>query len=199
MNDGVVGPPDPVPDCEALLAAAGIEWEPARLPITRHENGDVCGVDFALRYVAGPTGVRWSPRPVVSCRMALALARMEAIVQEEAERILGTRVTRIRQGGTTACRRIGRFPGMMSEHSYANAIDLKSFDTADGGTVSIADHFGGTAPEPSTDPGRFLREVAYRLYDEDVFSCVLTEFWDDAHHDHFHVDLARYRVDGTRR
>jgi hypothetical protein len=31
-----------------------------------------------------------------------------------------------------------------------------------------------------------------------VFSVVLTPYWDALHRDHFHLDLARYRVDGTR-
>jgi hypothetical protein len=44
----------------------------------------------------------------------------------------------------------------------------------------------------------FLRSLARRLYDEDVFSVVLTPFFDALHRDHFHLDLARYRLDGTR-
>jgi hypothetical protein len=130
--------------------------------------------------------------------MALALARFERVAQEEAERELGSRIVRVEQGGTTSCRRIGRFPGLMSEHSYANAIDVRSFRLADGRTVSVKEHFGKVGEEPTSPQGRFLRALAHRLYDENVFSVVLTAFWDDLHRDHFHLDLARYRVDGTR-
>jgi hypothetical protein len=46
--------------------------------------------------------------------------------------------------------------------------------------------------------GRFLRSVATRLYDEGVFSVVITPFFDALHRDHFHLDQARYRNDGSR-
>ncbi|MBI5488243.1 MAG: extensin family protein [Deltaproteobacteria bacterium] len=197
-NDLVTGPPDPIPDCEARLEAAGVRSDPASLPVRRRPNGDVCGVEQAVTYREGPTGIRWSPHPVASCGLALALARLEAVAQEEAERFLGSRITRIEQGGTTACRRIARFPGMMSEHSFANGIDVRSFKLADGRTVTVQRWFGPTDEEPATPEGRFLRSLAHRLYDEDVFSVVLTAFWDRLHDDHFHLDLARYRVDGTR-
>jgi hypothetical protein len=197
-NDGLGGPPDPIPECEAALLAAGVDHGPASLPVTRRRNGDVCGVEQAVSYRSGPTGIRWSPRPVVSCGMALALARFERVAQEEAERRLGSRIVRAEQGGTTSCRRIGRFPGLMSEHSFANGIDVRSFLLEDGRTISVQEHFGAVGEEPTRPEGLFLRELAHRLYDEDVFSVVLTAFWDDLHRDHFHLDLARYRVDGTR-
>jgi hypothetical protein len=38
----------------------------------------------------------------------------------------------------------------------------------------------------------------HRAFDERLFSVVLTPYWDKLHSDHFHFDLARYHVDGTR-
>ncbi|MDI7269809.1 MAG: extensin family protein, partial [Myxococcota bacterium] len=141
---------------------------------------------------------RWSPGPVVTCGMALGLARLETIAQEEAQRLLGARVERIEHGGSYGCRRIARFPWMMSEHGFANAIDVRRFVLADGRAISVERHFGPVDEEPAAPESRFLRTLARRLYDEDVFSCVLTAFWDHLHRDHFHFDQARYRVDGTR-
>jgi hypothetical protein len=46
--------------------------------------------------------------------------------------------------------------------------------------------------------GLFLRTLARGAYDDGTFSCVITEFFDPLHRNHIHVDLARYRVDGTR-
>ena len=40
--------------------------------------------------------------------------------------------------------------------------------------------------------------MANRLYDEGAFSVVITPFFDSLHRDHFHLDQARYRVDGSR-
>jgi hypothetical protein len=141
----------------------------------------------------GPEGgVRWSSSPVVSCGMALALGRFEKVLAEVAKAELGSRVVRIEQVGTYNCRKMARFD-MVSEHSYANAIDLRSFRLADGRTVSVQRHFGRPGAE-----GRFLHALARRLYDDGVFSVVLTEYFDRLHRDHFHLDLARYRIDGTR-
>jgi hypothetical protein len=58
---------------------------------------------------------------------------------------------------------------------------------------------GKLEQEPSDARAIFLRAAARRAYDDGVFSVVLTPYFDPLHRDHFHVDLARYRVDGTRR
>jgi hypothetical protein len=129
--------------------------------------------------------------------MALGLARFEAMVQEEATRLYGKRVTRIEQGGTYSCRKMARFK-MVSEHSYANAIDVYAFRLSDGRRVSVQRDFGALGVEPTVVPGLFLRTVARRAYDEGRFSVVLTRFFDELHRDHFHLDMARYRIDGTR-
>jgi hypothetical protein len=128
----------------------------------------------------------------------LALARFEAVVQEEASAAFGKPVARIEQGGTYSCRRMSRFQNMVSEHSYANAIDIKAFVLVNGQRVSVLRDFGSVDIEPTAAKGRFLRTLSRRLFDEGVFSVVLTPFWDALHRDHFHLDLARYRVDGTR-
>jgi hypothetical protein len=130
--------------------------------------------------------------------LALALARFEALLQEESERTFGVRVKRINQGGTYSCRKMARFSTMVSEHSYANAIDLRSFTLENGNTISVKQHYGKPDTEPSTDEARFLRRLANRAFDEGVFSVVLTPKFDRLHADHFHVDMARYRVDGSR-
>jgi hypothetical protein len=129
--------------------------------------------------------------------MALALARFEQIAVEEAERLLGAGVTRIRHGGTYSCRNMSRFR-LVSEHSYANAIDVYELVLSNGKKISIKRDFcpiDGSAVGPT---GEYLRTLARRCYDENVFSVVLTSYFDRLHSDHLHMDLARYRVDGTR-
>jgi len=111
---------------------------------------------------------------------------------------LGARVKRAVHAGTYSCRHMARFSHMVSEHSYANAIDLRSLTLDDGRTIAIVKDFGPLDEDPPTDAGRFLRSVAHRAYDERIFSVVLTPRFDALHRDHFHLDMARYRVDGTR-
>lgn len=196
-NDRVVAPPDAFADCAARLTAANVNTKPAELPLKRSSTGHTCGAPQVVVYAGVPGGARIRPAPLVTCGMALALARFETILQEEAARELGSAVVSVTQGGTYNCREMARFD-LVSEHSYANAIDLKSFTLKNGRTVSVERHFGRPGVEPSQPEGRFLRALAHRLYDEGVFSVVLTEYFDRLHRDHFHLDLARYRIDGTR-
>jgi hypothetical protein len=195
-DDHVVAPPDAIPDCEARLSRAGVRFKLRPLPVHR-QGGIECGAPQAIEYREGPTGIRWWPVPVVSCGLGLALARFEAVLQDEAQREFGVGMAAVEQGGTYSCRAMARFR-LVSEHSYANALDLRSFRTKNGKTISVLAHFGKPSQEPVTTEGRFLRQLARRAYDEGVFSVVVTRFFDELHRDHVHVDLARYRVDGTR-
>ena len=194
-NDEVVGPPGLIPDCEARLEAAKVRYELAKLPLTRQAGGAICGTQQAVIYRQGPRGVRYGSAPVVSCGMALALASFEHVLTDRALAVFGKRVVSVQQGGTYSCRKMARFSALVSEHSYANAIDIKSFRLENGRVISVLRHFDALPGRPE---GEFLRTLASRLYDERIFSVVLTERFDPLHRDHFHLDLARYRVDGTR-
>jgi hypothetical protein len=197
-NDEEVAPPAVLPDCEARLSAAGVEFASAELPLKMTRAGFQCGSEQAVRYRRGPGRIRYGSSPVLTCGMALALARFELVLQEEAVSHFGRRVARIEQGGTYSCRTMARYRDFVSEHSYGNAIDLYAFVLDDGRRISVLSHFGKLDVEPKRVEARFLRAVARRAFDENVFSVVLTPFFDNLHKNHFHVDLARYRVDGTR-
>ena len=133
----------------------------------------------------------------MTCRLALALGRLEQLAQEEAARHLQRRIVRLVQGGTYNCRKMVRFD-FISEHSYANAIDIREFWLEGGQRLSVRRHFGALNDPPRTPEARFLRSLAARAFNERLFSVVLTPYWDKLHADHFHFDLARYHVDGTR-
>lgn len=192
-NDFTVGPPESPPDCHERLLAAGVKFKPAELPVRTTASGSVCGAEQTVIYLGSKHGVRYSPAPLVTCGMALALARFDEVVQRGAEATLGSRVRSVRHLGTYSCRKMARFPGWISEHSYANAIDIQSFVLESWRSVKVTSYQRANA----TAETRFLREAARALYDEGVFSVVLTPAYDRLHHDHFHLDLARYRVDGT--
>jgi hypothetical protein len=193
-NDLVVAPPDEIADCQAKLMRAKVRYRAAELPV-RETRGAVCGAEQVVVYQRGPRSIRYNSAPLVTCGMALALARFEEVVTAEALSKFNQRVVAIEQGGTYSCRKMARFSSMVSEHSYANAIDIRSFRLENGRVISVLRHFDAPAGRPQ---GEFLRTLARRLYDEDVFSVVLTVRFDRLHRDHFHLDLARYRVDGTR-
>ena len=199
-DDLVVAPPAPRPDCESALVAAGVKFAHAKIPVHLEGKGRTqltCGAEQVVLYRGSTSGISYSPAPVMTCTMALALARFEVIVQEEAARTFGERVVRITQLGTYACREMAAYRGWVSEHAYANAIDVESFVFKSGRRLSVLQGFE-RGDDTRTRAGSFLRSVSQRAYDEETFSNVLTPFFDDLHRNHFHLDLARYRNDGTR-
>lgn len=198
-DDLVVGPPDILPDCEGQLARAGVTFRVASLPVHKDHDGKMlCGAPQVVAYLRGPGSISYDPPPLLTCGMALALASYERIVQEEAARVFSSPVVRIEQIGTYNCRGIVRFKGIISEHSYANAVDLTRFIFRNGKSVSVLGDFDKGDGSPTKPAGDFLRAISQRGEDEEIFSNVLTPFWDAAHKNHFHLDLARYRVEGAR-
>lgn len=199
-DDLVVAPPAPRASCDVELKAAGIRYRAASIPV--HETGRkrkiTCGAEQVVVYQGGPSKIAYEPAPVLTCTMALALARFDAILQEEATRIYNKPVVRIHQLGTYSCREMANYPGWVSEHSYANAIDLETFVFKDGAKISVLKHFEKSEEAPKNKAGKLLFSVARRAYEENVFSAVLTPYFDTAHRNHFHLDLSRYRADGTR-
>lgn len=194
QDDYVVGPPVEIADCLAQLGALGVKAKPAQQPV--HQEGSrTCGSPQVVSYEGGPTGVRWNSPPKVTCLVALALVRFEAIVEEEALRNFGTKVKRLDHMGTYSCRPMVRF-NMASEHSFANAIDVGSVELTDGRKFSVDADWGAMAQPPSTPGATFFRTVARRTYDDGAFSVVLGPPWDALHKNHLHLDQARYRVDG---
>jgi len=191
-------PPAPLPGCEAALTTADVEFKTS--PLKMHWNGSkefLCGAKQVVVYRRSATKIRWSASPRVTCGVARALVAFEVIVQEEAERLFGREVASIEQMGTYNCRQIAAYAGWVSQHSFANAIDVKRFKLKGGREISVQKHYGRGTDAPSHKEGQFLRAVARRLVAEKVFNVVLTPNFDRAHHNHFHLDLAAYLVDGT--
>lgn len=197
-NDAVVAPPAVIVDCEARLRQLGVVFSAAELPV-KEARGKLptCGTEQAIVYKRGPEGIRYNSAPIVSCGMALGMARLETVLNEEAQRHLGQKVARIEQGGTYNCRKMARFT-LVSEHSYANAIDIRSVTLENGRKLTVLQSFGKVDAAPKRPESLFLRAVSNRLYDEGTFSVVITPFFDALHRDHIHLDQARYRVDGSR-
>jgi len=199
VDDLIVAPPAPRADCDDALKAAGIKFRRASIPVHREGKSKMtCGAEQVVTYLRGPEGIAYNAPPTVTCTLALALARFETIAEAEALRLFQKRVVRIDHLGTYACREMAAYPGWVSEHSYANAIDLEKLALSDGREISVQKYFEKTEAPPKRKEGEFLRVLSRRAYDEAVFSSVLTSYFDRLHTNHFHLDLARYRTDGSR-
>jgi hypothetical protein len=200
-DDDVVGPPDVIDDCEGTLKTAGVRFAKATLAVheeTFKKTKLVCGAHQVVFYLGGPGKIAYSPPPLLTCAMAAALASFEQIAQAEALAAFKSPIARIDQLGTYNCRVMPAHPTFVSEHAYANAIDVGRFVLKDGRNIEIVRDFDVGDDEPKRPAGRFLRVLSRRANDEDVFSHVLTPFYDALHKNHFHLDLSRYRTDGTR-
>ncbi|MHA1559311.1 MAG: extensin-like domain-containing protein [Alphaproteobacteria bacterium] len=154
-----------------------------------------CGMSKPLSVAALNDGtIVVGPTATIGCPMAVALEQwLEGSVQQAAWTRLGSQVVGIHQLSSYACRgRNGVVGADLSEHAFGNALDIASFELADGRVVSVEDDWSrGTQAERD-----FLREILATACQ--YFNTVLgpgVEF----HYDHFHVDLAHHNAAGTSR
>lgn len=87
-------------------------------------------------------------------------------------------------------------PNGISQHAYAMAIDLAGFTTSDDAFLSVNDDWvidpdsEETCDAPTVEgKDRFLHELICELKAAEVWNIVLTPNYNDAHRNHFHVDL----------
>lgn len=163
--------------CRAGLAARGAKT--AALPAIA--DGD-CGSALPLR-LTGVRGVAIRRPATTTCIMADALDRWTVeVVVPEAKRILGAAPEAILVGTSYQCRTRNRVAGaQLSEHAYANAVDVHGFAFAGRGEVAVKPHRRGS-PEAI-----FLAAVRRRACD--YFTTVLGPGTDAAHADHLHLDM----------
>ncbi len=200
-NDKIIKAPTKLSDCYQRLNQAGIAYYTSRLPLKNRVRGvPQCGSHDPIAYKHGPTEMSVFPHAIMDCRFALAFAEVEKLIQHEAKEILGQRVRRVRHLGTYNCRKMAK-KNLVSEHSFANAIDIKSFILEDGTELSVAEHFGPRDVRSFAElspAAQFIRSVSSKVYDKNIMSVSLGPFFDHLHGDHLPLDLAHYRLDGSR-
>src|SRR5262249_20641807 len=125
-------------ECTRLLSHTGDSIEISK-PIRNGQCGTPAPV--ILKRVAG---VEVNPPAVVNCRLAAKLHEwIKATVQPMAQELLGTSIKAITNASAYVCRqRIGTSAEKLSEHSFANALDISAFVTLDGGSIAVITHWG---------------------------------------------------------
>ncbi|HEX8164741.1 MAG TPA: extensin family protein [Beijerinckiaceae bacterium] len=172
--------------CLVRLAKLGVRAEPA--PAV--EDG-ACGSPHPLRLAGLPDGLEVAPPALVTCPVAEALAKwtLEA-VSAEAERHLSEAPRKILIGTSYECRGRNRQAGAkLSEHAFANAVDVMGFAFHKRPAVAVAAR-NGESPEALFQAAVRARACAY-------FTTVLGPGSDAAHADHLHLDM-RERRPGIR-
>jgi hypothetical protein len=97
----------------------------------------------------------------------------------------GSPVVKVETMGTYNCRNInGAASGSLSEHAFANAVDVAAFVLQDGRRISVLGGWNGDARE-----ARFLRSVRASACRR--FNTVLSPDYNAAHRDHMHFDMGR--------
>jgi hypothetical protein len=177
-------------------------------------EGD-CGAESPLTITAiGP--VKLGGQATMTCGMATALAALMPEAIKAATDILGSPLAALETGTGYECRnRNGDGSGKLSQHAFANALDIAAFKLADGRSISVAEGWphlppveaeasesaggektGEAAEKPpavspqqraTTPQARFLATVHKSACT--LFSTVLGPDANAAHRDHFHLDL----------
>jgi hypothetical protein len=174
--------------CLAALKASGAKF--TAQPAMKKPNKQGCGMPQGVTVTKGPTGIVYSPALEVDCSLAMELPKIEAILQEEAKASLGSEIKTIETLGSYACRATkgplttaygGK--GVLSEHAFGLAFDLKTVTTKKGTIVTVGKDWG-----KSTNKGAFLAPLRRRLLKESGITHVITPDYNAAHHDHLHID-----------
>jgi hypothetical protein len=129
--------------------------------------------------------VTLKPAATLRCKMASAIAAWVRTDIAPLANSLGSVIAGLDNFDSFECRGRHRIAGaILSEHGRANALDVRSFNFADGRTISLTDR---SVP-------RDLRETV--LHSACTrFSTVLGPGSDGYHEDHIHLDLMERRND----
>ncbi len=167
---------------------------PLRVSAFSASSLDLTASAPGIRNPAGGFLTRLNQESTMNCPMYAAVDRwLEQVVQPASMARFGQPVVELRIMGTYSCRRMnnGQASARMSEHSFANAMDVGGFRLADGSIISVLKGWKGGQEEQN-----FLREVHSGACSN--FATVLGPGADAFHYDHFHLDLARHGRGGNR-
>jgi hypothetical protein len=112
-------------------------------------KSSTCGLPAPVRLksLGSSSRIVFDPPVETNCRLMAALYRWTAdTLQPEAKKSYKSTVSRIVGASAYSCRNIYFLPtGNLSQHAFANAIDIGAFELADGRMVTILKGWGPTA------------------------------------------------------
>lgn len=126
-----------------------------------------CGAAAPVRLIAvgASPQVVLSPPAIMTCRMARAVHDWTTRdVQRLAKKHLKEEIIRIEVMSDYSCRNTyGRKVGKLSEHAFANALDVRGFSTASGKAVRLLKDWGPTARDIAAEKARLKAQREARL------------------------------------
>lgn len=154
-----------------------------------------CGAARPFEMAAAMGGkVSLKPAALLRCPMIPQVERWVSQVVEPAARYhYGSGLVELSVAASYGCRPMNHVSGArLSEHGYANALDVSGFTFENGHRVTLAGGWNGDSRDQA-----FLHDVHQGSCR--FFTTVLSPNYDSNHRDHFHLDLARHGRDGLKR
>lgn len=172
-------PPLTPNQCFAELKAADVRFSPLA---DRSQDGGCQTIDTIKLLDFGTPATNLG---AMTCPLAKNFAAWARYAVLPAARVhLGEDVVKIETMGTYSCRNIyGGRSGRLSQHAFANAVDVSAFILADGRRISLENGWNGGAKERAFLQA--LHKSACRR-----FGTVLGPDYNAAHYNHFHFDMS---------
>jgi hypothetical protein len=172
-------------DADKQLITLGVVYR--RIPDDESERG--CVIENGVE-VSRVGNVKLTRPALLTQDMAIRLGRwVKDSLEPEVQKTYRTQLAAIDVGGSYSCRNIygkpfgGRFAGRLSEHAFANAIDIGGFVLSDGRAVKYLNQWHGK------DGSRefFLATSTSAC---EIFNTTLTPDYDRFHRNHIHIDAS---------
>jgi hypothetical protein len=167
--------------CRADLTREGVRFRP--LPDRLFGGGCSALGTVQLTDIGTPV----TNLGAMTCPLARQFARWaREAVQPAAQQWLRSPVRRIESMGSYACRGLnGQAGARLSEHAFANAVDIGAFVLGDGRRITVREGWN----DPDSQVRGFLRAVHQAGCRR--FGVTLGPDANAQHHDHLHFDLGR--------
>jgi hypothetical protein len=180
--------------CLTRLAALGVSVHAAAAPV----DGKACIISMPIRVETvivrrGPGSlIQFPDLPLIDCRLAEPLARwVGGVVAPVFAASFSSALKAVRTGPGYECRNRNReATSKISAHATGLALDISSFELADGQIVSV----GSTSNAVSEAALGTVRTAACGW-----FTTVLGPGSDAEHENHLHVDIQQHGADGRYR
>ncbi|MEP6342293.1 MAG: extensin family protein [Maricaulaceae bacterium] len=152
-------------------------------PAVAKNSHDVCGWRNA-RSVSARSDTRLSPPDInMQCPLALGVHIWLGELNYTALRIFDSKIVEVHHAGSYSCRKqVGNSSGAWSEHAFANAWDITGFTLENGELISVLKDWDG-----QKDKKKFLRSARSKACK--IFRVTLSPDYNEAHRDHFHLDM----------
>ena len=175
--------------CREMLDDLGVIWTPWDYTTqTAEGTSQTCPVSDPVRVTSPINGIDYryynqdTPGTMsVSCDLAIALHRLGDVLHEY-------NIRAVLHIGTFHCRRIANSQNL-SQHSFANAIDIWGFELEGGDRYILEERWEHDTETFQTEAGRVLWEIGQRMYNDRIFNTTLTPNYNSDHDNHYHVDL----------